>query len=87
MGCLEKALWFIVNHRIPINPRTNDIPIIDTPHVNDVPHHRQPARQRKRQLHSVWAHAVTKTPCPAGAHSHTGKVTQVRAQTEPLTRQ
>ncbi|MBR6175723.1 MAG: hypothetical protein IKQ52_09135 [Bacteroidales bacterium] len=84
---MEKALWFIVNHCIPINPRTNDIPIIDTPHVNDVPHHRQPARQRKRQLHSVWAHAVTKTPCPAGAHSHTGKVTQVRAQTEPLTRQ
>ena len=44
------------------------------------------ARQRKRQLHSVWAHAVTETPCSAGAHCHTGKATQVRAQTEPLTR-
>ena len=45
------------------------------------------ARQRKRQLHSVWAHAVTETPCSARPHCHTGKVTQVRAQTEPLTRQ
>jgi len=60
---------------------------IDNPRANDVPLHRQPAHQRKRQLHSVWAHAVTETPCSARPHCHTGKATQVRAQTEPLTRQ
>ena len=60
--------------------------IVDSPRVNDAPHYRQPTRQRKRQLHSVWAHAVTETPCSARPHCHTGKATQVRAQTEPLTR-
>jgi len=60
--------------------------IIDNLRANDVPHCRKPTRQRKRQLHSVWAHAVTKTHCPAEPHRNTGKVTQVRAQTEPLTR-
>ncbi len=46
-----------------------------------------PPNRTKRQLHSVWAHAVTKTPCPTEPHRHTEKATLVRAQTEPLTRQ
>ena len=37
---------FVGNHCIPNNPRTNDIPINDTPHVNDVPHYRQHAHQQ-----------------------------------------
>ena len=36
--------------------------IIDNLRANDVPHHRQPARQRKRQLHSVWT--ATAPPHP-----------------------
>jgi len=79
---------FIVNHCIPINPRTNDIPINDTPHVNDVPHHRQPARQRKRQLHSVWTATAPPHPQESAATTTAHRDSQGQAlQTESLTRQ
>ncbi|MBR5919730.1 MAG: hypothetical protein IKZ56_01015 [Bacteroidales bacterium] len=79
---------FIVNHCIPINPRTNDTPINDTPHVNDVTHYRQPAHLRKRQLHSVWTTTAPSHPQESAVTTTAHRDSQGQApQTEPLTRQ
>jgi len=68
---------FIVNHCI-----------IDNPHAIDVPHYRQPARQRKRQLHSVWTATAPPHPQESAVTTTAHRDSQGQAlQTEPLTRQ
>ena len=62
--------------------------IIDNLRANDVPHCRQPTRQRKRQLHSVWTTTAPPHPQECAATTTAHRDSQGHAlQTEPPTRQ